>query len=103
MHTPTDGARNQRRRETNRRNRRKRKGLTPAGREKLRQTALKHQPWRFSTGPRTPEGKAKVALNGKKQQRDELSIREISREVGEAGNMVDCLAAARQQALDAIR
>ena len=41
-------------------------------------------------------------MNGKKQQRDALSVREISREIGEAGNMMGCLAAARQQALDAI-
>jgi hypothetical protein len=51
--------------------------LTPAGREKLRQSALKHQPWQFSTGPRTPEGKAKVALNGKKRQKETVSVREL--------------------------
>src|SRR5437016_5180968 len=50
-------------------NRAKRLGLTPAGREKLRRLALEHRPWRFSTGPRTPEGKAKVAANGRKSQR----------------------------------
>ena len=77
MHSTTDGVRNQRRVEANRRNRRKRKGLTPAGREKLRQSALKHRPWRFSTGPRTPEGKAKVALNGKKRQSGTVSVREV--------------------------
>ena len=77
--------------------------MTAAGREKLRQTALKHQPWRFSTGPRTPEGKAKVAMNGKRQQRNELSVREMRRELSDAGSTLERLAAARQRALDAIQ
>jgi hypothetical protein len=60
-------------------NRMKRKGLTPEGRERLRQSALKNQPWRFSTGPRTPEGKARVALNGKLRQAGPFSVRELRR------------------------
>ena len=60
-------------------NRAKRKGLTPEGRERLRQAALKNRPWQFSTGPRTPEGKAKAALNPQKQQLGPLSVRAIKR------------------------
>jgi len=96
MHSPTDGVYNYRRVEANRRNRRKRKGLSPAGREKLRQTALKHQPWRFSTGPRTAEGKAKVALNGKRCQKDAKSVREIQTELGESNALLAAMAASRQ-------
>lgn len=55
----------------------KRKGLTEAGRERLRQAALRNQPWRHSTGPRTPEGRAKVAQNGKARQKGPHSVREI--------------------------
>ncbi len=91
-----DAVPNPRRVAAGRRNRAKRKGLSPAGREKLRQTALKHRPWRFSTGPRTPEGKAKVALNGKKRQRDELSVREIRTELGESNALLTAMAASRQ-------
>ena len=40
-----------------------RKGLTPAGRERLRRAAARNRPWRFSTGPRTPEGKARSRAN----------------------------------------
>lgn len=40
-----------------------RKGLTPKGRERLRQAALRNKPWRLSTGPRTPEGKARSRAN----------------------------------------
>jgi hypothetical protein len=58
-------------------NRAKRKGLTPEGREKLRKAALQNRPWRFSTGPRTAAGKAKVALNGKKRQLGPRSVREV--------------------------
>ncbi len=60
-------------------NRAKRQGLTPEGRERLRQAALKNQPWRLSTGPRTPEGKAKAALNSCEQQLGPLSVRAIKR------------------------
>jgi hypothetical protein len=60
-----------------RRNRGKWKGLTSEGRERLREAALKNQPWRFSTGPRTPEGKAKMILNGKKRQLGPRSVREV--------------------------
>ena len=70
--------------------------LTPAGREKLRQTALKHQPWRCSTGPRTAAGKAKVALNGKRRQVGELSVREMRRELSGMDKVLADLAAIRQ-------
>ena len=53
----------QRQIEANRRNWAKWKGLTAEGRERLRQTALRNEPWRFSTGPRTPEGKARSRAN----------------------------------------
>jgi hypothetical protein len=46
-------------------NRRKHKGFTPEGRERLREAALKNRPWRHATGPRTPQGKARAAANGK--------------------------------------
>jgi hypothetical protein len=48
-------------------NRLKRRGITPEGREKLRQLALVNRPWQFATGPRTPEGKARAAANGRRR------------------------------------
>ena len=68
---------NPRRVAAGRRNRQLRKGLTPEGRERLRQAALANRPWESSTGPRTPEGKAKVALNGKKGQKGPVSVRQL--------------------------
>jgi hypothetical protein len=62
-------------------NRTKRKGITPEGRERLRQTALQHQPWRFACGPKTEAGKAKVARNGKKRQIGPRSVREVRAEL----------------------
>lgn len=64
-----------------RRNRALRQGLTDAGREKLRQAACLHQPWRFSTGPKTKDGKAQSRINGKKRQLGPLSVREINLEM----------------------
>lgn len=49
--------------EANRRNWAKRRGLTAAGRERIRRACLRNQPWRKSTGPRTPEGKARSRGN----------------------------------------
>jgi hypothetical protein len=37
----------------------------------MREWALKNKPWRFSTGPRTPEGKARFAENGRRQKINE--------------------------------
>ena len=41
------------------------------------QAALDHRPWDHSTGPRTPEGKQRSALNGKNRQIGVLSVREL--------------------------
>jgi hypothetical protein len=60
-----------------RQNRRLRGPLTPAGRQRLRESALKHEPWKHSTGPRTAAGKFRSALNGKRRQRGEMSVREV--------------------------
>ena len=66
---------NPRRVAAGKRNQAKRQGLTAEGREKLRQNALVSEPWRQSTGPRTPEGKARSAQNGKVRQRGAVSTR----------------------------
>ena len=42
---------------------RSRKPLTDEQREKMRQQCLERQPWKHSTGPRTPEGKRVASLN----------------------------------------
>src|SRR4051812_38957409 len=81
MTTKPPAAANPRRVEAGRRNRAKRGPLTEAGRERLRQSALKHRPWEHSTGPRTPEGKAQAASNGKKNQRGPRSVREVRAEL----------------------
>lgn len=81
-----------------RRNRLLRKGLTPLGREKLRQAARKNRPWIHATGPRTPVGKARVALNGKRFQRGSLSYSELRQELGQALQLVQQMAACRRLA-----
>ena len=71
-----------------RRNRAKSQGVTPEGRERLRQAALLNRPWLYSTGPRTPEGKAKVAMNGKARQKGPRSVRQIKADLGELRGLV---------------
>ena len=63
-------------------NRQKRRGFTQEGLEAIRQAAARNQPWRFSTGPRSPEGKAQVAQNGRRRQVGQ-SVREVR------GNMAE--------------
>lgn len=67
---------NPRRVAAGRRNRALRRGLTDAGRERLRESASRFQPWRFATGPKSDEGKRQVARNGKARQVGQLSFRE---------------------------
>jgi hypothetical protein len=63
------------------RNRAKWKGFTEDGLQRLRAAIFRAKPWRFTKGPRTPEGKAKVALNGKKCQLGPISVAEAKAEV----------------------
>lgn len=77
-----------------------RKGLSEEGRLRLRDTALAHQPWRFATGPRTLEGKARSAANGKRRQSGDHSIRELRDEVAEIRSLIDMLRSVRNAALN---
>ena len=96
MHKRSHEPVNPRRSAAGKLNRAKRKGITPAGREKLRQTAQKNKPWRFSTGPRTPEGKAKVAESCRSRRKGEKSVRELRAELGETTALLAAMAASRQ-------
>ena len=64
-------------------NRQKRRGISPEGRERLRAAAVKNQPWRHSTGPRTARGRAQSIMNGKRRQRGQISVRERRRLVAD--------------------
>jgi hypothetical protein len=87
---------NPRRVAAGKRNRAKRQGLTAEGREKLRQNALVSQPWRHATGPRTPEGKARAAQNGKVRQTGAVSTRELARELVELQRLMRDMASTRR-------
>lgn len=78
---PREAEANPKRVVAGRRNRTKRGPLTPEGRERLRKAVLLTQPWQYSTGPRTEEGKSRTAANGKKAQTDAISVREARSEV----------------------
>ena len=67
---------NPRRVAAGRRNRTLRRGLTEAGRERLRLSALRTQPWRFATGPNSPAGKQQSVKNGRIRQQHAMSVRE---------------------------
>src|SRR4051812_39756652 len=92
---PSPSPPNPRRVEAGRRNRALRRGLTDAGRERLRQAALANRPWEASTGPRTPEGKARAAANGKLGQKGPKSVRELRAELAEVHNLTEAMRAVR--------
>lgn len=77
-------------------NRAKREGLTPEGREKLRRLALENQPWQHSTGPRTPEGKARIRASNKARQKGPLSIGAIRAELVEYRSLMNAMREARE-------
>ena len=58
-----------------------RRRLTPEHRQQLRAAALARRLWERATGPRTPEGKKRSALNGCATQRGERSRRQLEIEL----------------------
>jgi len=76
-------------------NRAKRAGLTPEGRRRLREAALRNQPWKHSTGPRTQAGKAQAVKNGKKRQLGPLSVREIRADLANVAQLLQEMGQAR--------
>src|SRR5262249_12469545 len=87
---------NPRRVAAGRKNRQKRGPLTSDGRARLRQAALQNQPWRFSTGPRTPEGKAQAVRNGKSRQKGKNSIREFRAALAELTSITNGMVETRR-------
>jgi hypothetical protein len=65
---------------------------TARDREMLRQLALMGRPWEHSTGPRTVEGKARVAENGRKRQKGDESVRQIRRNIAQVKSMIRAIA-----------
>ncbi len=64
-------------------NRMKRGPLPLETMHRMRDAINRNKPWKRSTGPRTPAGKAIVARNGKVRQRGPRSIREIRSDICE--------------------
>ena len=85
-----------RRSEINRRNRAQWRGFTPEGLERLRAATLANQPWRYATGPKTPEGKARSARNGCYRQRGEKSVRQLRTELADVFALIHEMAEARR-------
>jgi hypothetical protein len=69
-------------------NRMKRGPVTPEGRQRLREAALRNRPWDHATGPRTPAGKAQAAKNGKRRQTGQRSVREIRADVADVAAII---------------
>ncbi len=70
--------------------------ITPAGRQRLRQAALKNKPWQYSTGPRSEAGKARSADNGRWRQQGDKSIRQAEAAVADVRRMIAQMMASRR-------
>src|SRR5437763_784138 len=96
---PSPSPPNPRKVEAGRKNRALRRGLTDAGRDRLRQAALAGRPWESATGPKTPEGKAKSAANGKVRQVGPKSVREARSELADVRGLIAQMQTAREAVL----
>lgn len=65
---------------------------------RMRDAINRNKPWKRSTGPRTPAGKAIVARNGRVRQINSRSIREIRADI--SGIM--CLIEANRKSREAV-
>lgn len=75
----------------------KRRKLSPETLQRWRESALRNKPWEHATGPKTPEGKARVAQNGRYAQEGDLSQREIAARVAEFDALATSLAEMRRR------
>jgi hypothetical protein len=69
--------------------------LTPEGREKLRQSALRTRPWEYC-GPRSPAARAQSRLNGKARQKGPHSVREVRAALAEVRDLIKQMREARK-------
>ena len=83
-------------------NRQKWPGITAEGRERLRESCLKHAPWKLSTGPRTVEGKARSAANARVLQKGPMSVRQRRAEVSELLGLVGLMRQTRRDLVELI-
>ena len=101
--TPTEPRpKNPKRVAAGRRNRALRQGLTEAGRQRLRESALLHKPWEHATGPRTPAGKTRSAANGRKRQLGPRSVRQIRRDLADLRGLLQDMRSACRLAEEAV-
>lgn len=79
-------------------NRMKRGPLPLESMHRMRDAINKNKPWKRSTGPRTPEGKAIVARNGKVSQIGPRSVREVRADIC----AIMCLIEANRKSWEAV-
>jgi hypothetical protein len=74
-----------------RRNRSKRPALSVDARQRLREAAIRNQPWLKSTGPTSNAGKAIVAMNGRGRQKGPRSVRQIRADLADVTELIGSL------------
>lgn len=95
-------SRNPKRVAAGRLNQQRRQGLTEAGRLAVQSTILVHQPWRHATGPKSAEGKAMCAKNGRLTRKGFTGVRETARALKAIRSMISMMRVSRTQAQQTI-
>jgi hypothetical protein len=72
------------------------KTWTREGLERLRAAALVTRPWELTCGPKTTDGKARSARNGRWRQKGEKSIRELRAELADVFGFIAAMTASRR-------
>jgi hypothetical protein len=75
----------------------KQQPLSPDARQRIREATLRNQPWLRSTGPRTEAGKAIVAQNGRKTQKDARSVPQVRADIAGINDLIRQIAELRSQ------
>jgi len=86
-----------------RRNAALRRPWTDEARTEQRERCLLNKPWKASNGPRTPQGKAKVAANGRGRKPNPGSARQLQMQLAGPSTLLGMMQAMRREMAGAVR
>ncbi|HQZ65195.1 MAG TPA: hypothetical protein PLY87_08975 [Planctomycetaceae bacterium] len=96
--TLTPALPNPQRVEAGRRNQRLRRGLTEAGRKSVQESTRLHKPWLHATGPKSEDGKAISARNGRLTAKGYSEVRAAARALSTVHDLIREMRASHSEA-----
>ena len=86
-----------------RRNAALRRPWTDEARQRQRERCLVTKPWKASTGPRTHQGKSRVAANGIRHKPDPESVRQLQKQLAGQYGFLGMMQTMRRQLMAGMR